>query len=167
MEVLSSVARHQPVQQNEITETVSLSKGSVSQALSALEEKQLVRESEQGWTLNEERILELYREHLEGFMLRKRESPQEVNQVRSLLKKDAEQVFEDRHGEIMGEITRVLSEWEERNDLELMNSVFKDVDRRIAEKAEDKQMLMIAVATDTTGEKETLGAQRARELLDE
>lgn len=175
LEVLSALAEESPLRQKDITEKTSLSKGSVSANVSKLKDKELISEESGNLEINSQKILSFYREHLEEFLIRKKNDPDELNEIRTLTKKEINEIFETHEEEIWDIIREVLSQSRERSDIESMNSVFKETDRAIREYVTSKDnsdLKLIAIATDKSYSlieniEETDNLKEARKILEE
>lgn len=174
LEVLSALAEESPLRQKDIAEKTSLSKGSVSANVNKLKDKGLISKKAGDLEISSEKVLSFYREHLEEFLIRKKNDPEELNEIRTLTKKEINQIFETHGEEIWSIIQEIMSQSRERSDIESMNSVFKETDRAIREyvTAEESDLKLIAIATDKSYsiiEKldETDNLKEARKILDE
>ena len=175
LEVLSVLAEEPGLKQKEITEKSSLSKGSVSFNTKKLKEKGLITEDSGTFEVNQEKILSFYREHLEEFLIRKQKYPEELNEIRTMTKKEITEIFEIHKDEIWEIIEQILSLSRNRSDIESLNSVFKETDRAIREYVTSKDnsdFRLIAIVTDTSysilgniGETDNL--KKARKILEE
>lgn len=166
LEVLSVLAERPGQRQSEIVETSSLSKGAVSNNVNKLRDKDLI-EGEDKLQVNEERLLNLYREHLETFLIREKEEPSELNDLRTYTKKNISDIIENE--EIVETFNSILSQASKRQDLESLNSVFKETDRVLRETTENLEMRTIAITTDksNTVTENTEIAEQAQKILDE
>lgn len=151
LEVLSALASQENLRQKDIVERSSLSKGAVSGNVGKLKEKNLILEENGELQINSQKILSHYREHLEGFLTRSKNDSEELNEIRTLTKKEIADILETHEEEIWNIIRTVISQSSERSDLESMNSVFKETDRVIREyitSKEDSGLKLIALSTD-------------------
>ena len=166
LEVLSVLAGKPEQRQSEIVENSSLSKGAVSNNVNKLREKNLI-EGQEKLRVNEERLLELYREHLETFLIREKDAPSELNNLRTYTKKNISSIIENV--EIVETLNPILSQASKRQDLESLNSVFKETDRVLRETSENLEMRTIAITTDksNTVTDNIEIAERAQKILDE
>lgn len=165
LEILSALAEEPGLRQKEIVGRTSLSKGSVSNNVRKLREKELL-EGEEELGLNEERLLELYREHVEIFLARKSSEPEELNELRTHVKKNMSAIIAE--DEVLKVLKSVLGSASGREDLESINSVFKEVDRVLYETA-GSEAQMIGYVTDrsnSVGENPVI-AEEAQRILDE
>lgn len=175
LEVLSALAEEPELRQKDITKKTSLSKGSVSANVDKLIEKEFIEEDSDILRLNSDKILSFYREHLEDFLIRKKNDPDELNEIRTLTKKEIAEIFDTHKEEIWGIISEVMAQSIERSDIESMNSVFKETDRVIREyvtSVKDSDLKLIAIITDKSysiiddlGETDNL--KEARNILEE
>jgi DNA-binding MarR family transcriptional regulator len=163
---LEVLAERPNQRQSEIVENSSLSKGAVSNNVNKLRDKNLI-EDEGSLRVNEERLLNLYREHLETFLIREKEEPSELNDLRTYTKKNISDMIENE--EIVETLNSILSQASKRQDLESLNSVFKETDRVLRETTENLEMRTIAITTDksNTVTENTEIAERAQKILDE
>lgn len=145
LEVLSVLAERPEQRQSEIVENSSLSKGAVSNNVNKLRDKDLIR-GEEKLQVNAERLLNLYREHLETFLIRDKDEPSDLNELRTYTKKNIAELIENE--EIVETLKSILSQASKRQDLESLNSVFKETDRVLRETSENVEMRTIAIATD-------------------
>jgi DNA-binding MarR family transcriptional regulator len=174
LEVLSALAEESQLLQKDIAEKTSLSKGSVSANVNKLKEKELISDEDGDLEISSEKVLSFYREHLEEFLIRKKNDPEELNEIRTLTKKEINHIFETHGEEIWSIIREILSQSRERSDIESMNSVFKETDRAIREyvTAEESDLKLIAITTDKSYSvieqlDETDNLKEARKILDE
>lgn len=166
LEVLSVLAERPNQRQSEIVENSSLSKGAVSNNVNKLRDKNLI-EDEGGLRVNEDRLLNLYREHLETFLIREKDEPSELNELRTYTKKNISSIIENE--ELVETLTSILSQAMKRQDLESLNSVFKETDRVLRETSENLEMRTIAITTDksnTVTDNPEI-AEQAQKILDE
>lgn len=166
LEVLSVLAEEPEQRQSEIVENSSLSKGAVSNNVNKLRDKDLI-EGEDKLQVNEERLLNLYREHLETFLIREKDEPSELNDLRTYTKKNISEIIESK--ELVETLKSILSQATKRQDLESLNSAFKEADRVLRETSENLEMRIIAIATDksNTVTDNTEIAEEAQKILDE
>lgn len=164
LEVLSALAENPGLRQNEIVEETSLTKGAVSNNVKKLREKELI-EGEKKLDIREDRLKSLYREHLEGFLLREKSDPDELNDLRTYLKKNVDVVSEEGIDEVLREI---LASANRRQDLESLNSVFKEADRVMRE-SEDQRLRIIGLISDKSSSvfENSKVAEEAEKILDE
>ena len=175
LEILSVLAQEPNLKQKEITQRSSLSKGSVSANVGKLKDKNLIKDDSGNLRINSDKILAFYREHLEEFLIRKKNNPEELNEIRTLTKKEITEIFETHEQEIWSIINSVLSQSRERSDIESMNSVFKETDRAIREyvtSKENSDLKLIAITTDKSYSiieniDETDNLKEARKILKE
>lgn len=175
LEILSILAQEPGLKQKEITQRSSLSKGSVSSNVGKLKDKNLIQDDSGSLEINPEKVLGFYREHLEEFLIRKKNDPKELNEIRTLTKKEITEIFETHEEEIWSIINSVLSQSRERSDIESMNSVFKETDRTIREyvtSKENSNLKLIAITTDKSYSiiediDETDNLKEARKILKE
>lgn len=175
LEVLSALAEEPNLRQKEIVDKTSLSKGSVSSNTNKLVEKDLVNKDSGILRLNSDMILSFYREHLEEFLIRKKNDPDELNEIRTLTKKEIAEILKTHEEEIWSIINEVLSQSRERSDIESINSVFKETDRAIKEYVTSKKnsdLRLIAITTDKSYSiiedlDETENLKEARNILEE
>jgi len=144
LEVLSVLADQGKLKHKKIVRDSSLSKGAVSNNVEKLGEKNLLIRNDE-IKLDKERILKLYREHIESFLVRDSESPEELNDTRTFVKKNIREIIQQK--EIENILLSVLSQARNRQDLESLNSVFKETDRVILETCENEGKL-IGIVTD-------------------
>jgi len=145
LEVLSVLSQNEELKHKEIVRHSSLSKGAVSNNIEKLVEKDLVNRNDK-ISLNMEKLLELYREHLETFLIRDSSEPDQMNDSRTFVKRNISEIMEDQ--EIENTLKTVLSTSREREDLESLNSVFKETDRVLRETAEKNETKLIGIVTD-------------------
>ncbi|MBC5793539.1 MAG: MarR family transcriptional regulator [Nanohaloarchaea archaeon] len=175
LEVLGVLTDQQDLRQKDIVRISSLSKGSVSSNVAKLEEKDLIKTNSGILKINREKILSFYREHLENFLIRDKNDPEELNEIRTLTKKEIEEIFETHKEELWSIISKVLSQAGERSDIESINSVFKETDRAIREYVTSKDgsdFKLIAIVTDKSYSlienlEETDNLKQARNILEE
>lgn len=148
LEVLSALTEEPEMRHKDIVEASSLSKGAVSNNLEKLRDKKLV-EGETDISLNQERILKLYREHLEAFLIRDSSEPKELNDLRTYFKTE-ETVIENE--DLQDLVLSVLKNAREREDLESLNSVFREVDRVIRETETNTELSIIGLITDKSNQ---------------
>ncbi len=148
LEALSALTREQEMRHKDIVDASSLSKGAVSNNLEKLREKNLV-EGETDISLNKEKVLKLYREHLETFLIRNSSEPEELNELRTYFK-TTKTVVENE--ELQDLVLSVLENAREREDLESLNSVFREVDRVIRETETDTELSIIGLITDKSNQ---------------
>jgi DNA-binding MarR family transcriptional regulator len=148
LEVLSALTEEPEMRHKDIVEASSLSKGAVSNNLEKLRDKKLVK-GETDISLNEERILKLYREHLEAFLIRDSSEPEELNDLRTYFKTE-ETVIENE--DLQDLVLSVLKNAREREDLESLNSVFREVDRVIRETETNTELSIIGLITDKSNQ---------------
>lgn len=166
LEVLSVLAERPKKRQSEIVETSSLSKGAVSNNVNKLRDKNLIQ-GENELAVNEERLLKLYREHLETFLIRETDAPSELNDLRTYTKKNISEIIQNE--ELVEALNTILSQASKREDLESLNSVFKETDRVLRETSENLEMKTIAITTDksnTVTDNPEI-AEEAQKILDE
>jgi DNA-binding MarR family transcriptional regulator len=166
LEVLSALAEEPELQQKEIVGKTTLSKGAVSNNVRKLKEKNLVKEDEK-LELNKKRIRELYREHLETFLIRESSEPDELNDLRTHFKRTIQNIISSDLA--TEKLLSVLGKARERQDLESLNSVFKETDRVLRETSETTEEKMIGIATDKSNTviENSRIAEEARKILDE
>lgn len=166
LEVLSVLAERPNQRQSEIVENSSLSKGAVSNNVNKLRDKDLI-EAEEELRVNEVRLLNLYREHLETFLIREKEEPSELNDLRTYTKKNISEIIENE--ELVETLNSILSSATKRQDLESLNSVFKETDRVLRETSDNLEMRTIAITTDksNTFTDNPEIAEEAQEILEE
>ena len=145
LEVLSVLAEHGELRHKEIVENSTVSKGAVSNNVEKLAERSLVNKDEE-ISLNSDRLLQLYREHIEAFLVRDSSEPDSLNNTRTYVKKNISEILES--DSISDILNSVLAEAGERQDLESLNSVFKETDRILRETAEKPEVKLIALSTD-------------------
>jgi DNA-binding MarR family transcriptional regulator len=148
LEALSALTREQEMRHKDIVDASSLSKGAVSNNLEKLRDKNLVR-GETDISLNKEKVMKLYREHLETFLIRHSSEPEELNDLRTYFK-TTKTVVENE--ELQDLILSVLENAREREDLESLNSVFREVDRVIRETETDTELSIIGLITDKSNQ---------------
>jgi DNA-binding MarR family transcriptional regulator len=166
LEVLSVLTEKPKQRQSEVVENSSLSKGAVSNNVSKLREKDLI-EGRDELRVNEERLLNLYREHLETFLVREKDEPSELNDLRTYTKKNISEIIENE--ELVETLNSILSKAKKRQDLESLNSVFKETDRVLRETFDNLEMKTIAITTDksnTVTDNPEI-AEEAQKILDE
>lgn len=164
LKVLSAISTGQVERQKDIVEKTSLSKGAVSNGIRKLRSKGLVTEDE--LRLNEDELVSLYREHLETFLIRESSEPSELNDLRTFLKKNVDEVVGRQ--EVSEALTAILVQARERPDLESLNSVFKETDRFFRETGED-DLRLIGLATDKSSKitENSEISEEAKKVLDE
>lgn len=175
LEVLSVLAENPEIAQKQIVDLSSLSKGSVSSNVRKLKDKKLVTEKSSILRINDNRVLSLYREHLEEFLIRDSGDPEEINEIRTLTKERIDDIFEEKEEFLNKTIGRILVQAQERSDIESLNSVFKETDRILREYStskDDTDLELIGIVadksfsiTDTTRENYTL--KQAKNILKE
>lgn len=150
LEILSVLSAGSNKRHKEIVEKSSLSKGAVSNNLEKLREKNLII-GESNISLNEEKLQKLYREHLETFLVRDSSEPKELNELRTYFK--TEKLSNTLHREELNQIIlTILKNAREREDLESLNSVFREVDRVIRETETDTELSIIGLITDKSNQ---------------
>lgn len=151
LEALSLLAKYQGSRQKKLVQEGRLSKGQVSSNLQKLQEKGLVREEEKNYFLCEEELLKYYREHVETFLSRRSGVSKEKKEVRKICKERLEEVLDEE--KISEVVVEILKDARTREDLESLNSVFKEVDRVLREVPEKNPELDILIeALDTSNE---------------
>ncbi|MFB6158876.1 MAG: MarR family transcriptional regulator [Candidatus Nanohalobium sp.] len=166
LKVLSVLAEKEgELKHKEIVERSSLTKGAVTNNIQKLKEKNLVLEESN--KLNETRLVELYREHLETFLIRESSEPEQLNELRTYVKKQIPELIDKP--EIKQTLLSVLENSRKRTDLESLNSVFKETNRIFREETEDKQVKMLGLVTDksNTIKKNPKVAKEAEKVLNE
>jgi DNA-binding MarR family transcriptional regulator len=175
LEVLSVLASQKNLRQKDIVERSSLSKGAVSNNVEKLKEKELIMEEDGKLRVNSEKILSYYREHLEEFLIRSKNGSEELNEIRTLTKREVTDILETHEEEIWDIMKEVISESHGRGDLESMNSVYKETDRAIREyvtSKENSDLRLIAISTDKSYSiiedlEETDNLKEAKKMLKE
>jgi DNA-binding Lrp family transcriptional regulator len=145
LEVLSVLAEDSELRHKDIVEASSLSKGAVSNNLEKLRDRNLVS-GETVISINKDRLFKLYREHLEIFLIRDSSEPEELNNLRTYFKTEQKDITENEG--LQDLILSVLENARERDDLETLNSVFKEVDRVIKETETNTEVSIIGLITD-------------------
>lgn len=145
LEILSVLAGDSGLRHSDIHEASTLSKGAVTNNLEKLREKELV-EGGTEISINSEKLRELYREHLEEFLIREQEEPSELNELRTEAKRNMPEIIAQE--EIVESILSVLENSQKRSDLESLNSVFKEADRIFRETAKNQELKIIGLITD-------------------
>lgn len=168
LEIISILAE-EPLKQKEIVKESSMSKGSVSANIQKLEKNNLIiRENE--IKLNQYKLIELYREHLETFLIRKNTEPEDLNNLRTYMKENFAKMIKANSQELTEVILNVLKEAKSREDLESLNSVFKETDRIIRETEKNNKLEIIGLITDlsnSTVKKQSGNAKRAKNILEQ
>lgn len=164
--ILSSLAREPDQQQNQLVENTILSKGSVSNNVRKLREKGLL-EGEDQINLNQDKILKHYREHIEAFLVRDSSDPEQLNDVRTEVKTRVTEIID--LPELEEYLIAVLGEAQDREDLESLNSVFKETDRVIRETANSIDLKMIGLVTDKSNQivEKSKIAEESEKILEE
>ncbi|WEL23336.1 MarR family transcriptional regulator [Candidatus Nanohalovita haloferacivicina] len=164
LEILSALAHNSPQRQSELVENTSLSKGAVSNNVKKLRDKKLV-EGEKELDINLEKIQQLYREHIETFLVRRSEEPNQLNELRTFVKKNiSEQVTSQRVQDTIIEVLRVAKN---REDLESLNSVFKETDRVLRETEGEAKMLGLITDRSNAFIDNSKIEEEAEKILDE
>ena len=156
------IGKEKKIKQKDIVEETSLSKGAVSQNIKKLENHNLVNEKENSYEVNEERLMELYRTHLEDYC-RRREVPddfKEINEIRSLTKQKLDGILEGRTRKvILGVLSSVLRSSKDDNNVNTFNEVFHRSDAvlsSLSHAAEDKKvkedLQLLAVTMDRSSD---------------
>jgi len=145
LEILSVLARDSGLRHSDIYEASTLSKGAVTNNLEKLRDKSLIR-GDTEISVNSEKLIELYREHLEEFLIREQEEPSELNQLRTEAKRNMPEIIAQE--EIEKTMLSVLENSQKRSDLESLNSVFKETDRIFRETGDKTELRMIGLITD-------------------
>jgi DNA-binding MarR family transcriptional regulator len=148
LEVLSALTDEPVMRHKDIVEASSLSKGAVSNNLEKLRDKKLV-EGETDISLNEDKILKLYREHLEAFLIRDSSEPEELNDLRTYFKTEKKVIENEGLQDL---VLSVLKNARDREDLESLNSVFREVDRVIRETETNTELSIIGLITDKSNQ---------------
>lgn len=163
-----SILTQKDLKQKDIVEAGTLSKGSVSANVKKLEKKELINKKEGKYSLNLDKILELYREHLEAFLIRKDDEPSQINEIRTKTKEEISSIFEENSEDLKETLRRIISSAREREDLESINSIFKEVDRVIRETEKGTKLELIGISTDLSNsltQKQSENIQRSKEVL--
>jgi DNA-binding MarR family transcriptional regulator len=167
LEIISILAQ-KDLKQKGIVEEGTLSKGSVSANVKKLEKKDLVNKENSKYSLDLDKILELYREHLETFLIRKDDEPNQINEVRTKTKEEISSIFEENSEDLKETLRQIISSAGEREDLESINSIFKEVDRVIRETEKGTKLELIGISTDLSNsltQKKSENIQRSKEIL--
>lgn len=165
--MLSALAKTDSLRQKDIVGRTSLSKGTVSNNVRKLEEKNLV-EKEEKVMLNVDQLLKTYREHVESFLIRESSDPETLNDLRTHLKKNISEVMESE--KVEETLIAVLAEASERQDLISLNSVFKETDRTLSNIGTKEKLIGLATDKRTVlvdGEKLSEEAEKVLEEVKE
>ncbi len=134
-----------PGRVTDLSEVLPLSKGAVSNNTKKLLEQDLIVETDKRFTLNDDKLLELYREHLEQYLVREAKSDlfsEEIrrkNKARTRTKKKLEQWLEHRAiREMLREIlVQSLLTVREQSWLQTLREVFLYADRLVRKTHEE------------------------------
>jgi DNA-binding transcriptional regulator GbsR (MarR family) len=165
LEALSLVTEYEGSRQKKLVQEGTLSKGQVSSNLRKLQEKGLVMEEEKNYFLNKEELLKYYREHVETFLSRRSGVTEEKKQVRKICKERLEEILEKE--KISKVLVEILKDARTREDLESLNSVFKEVDRVLREVPEKNLELDILIEALDTSNEYIDGKNTSQHLIDE
>ncbi len=150
LEVLSSVSEHEGSRQKKLAEESTLSKGQVSSNIGKLKEKHLISEEDNRYYLDDEKLLAFYREHVETFLSRRSGVSVEKQEIRKICKQRLEEILDE---ETISEVlTCLLKDARKREDIESLNSLFKEVDRILVEIEGNKNLEILTHALDTSDE---------------
>lgn len=162
LSVLSAVTRlpDGEARQKDIVESTALTKGAVSNNCKKLVGEGVLVENDGLYSIDEERLLSLYRTHVEEH-LRRREVPEgfeHYNDVRTATKRRMPEIFEGATGEILRvTLLRVLERSKEDAHLKTLRDVFHRADTAIVARAEadselegetKQELAMLAVSMD-------------------
>lgn len=163
MEILSELASSQFSDQQSLVDSTSLSKGAVSTNLSKLEDRNLVERGDD-ISIDREGLKAHYREHLEGFLGNDPELSDETRKIRREVKKRIKEIIEDQNVEEV--LLELLRSSVGREDLESLNSVFKETDRILRELPnKNKEIKLLAAVTDFSTE--MLESSEADQIVEE
>lgn len=181
------IRRDEPPRQQDIVADTALSKGAVSQNIAKLEDARLVREDDGRYAVDEERLLDLYRDHLDDY-LRQRELPEElssINDVRRAVATQLDDILSGSTGSILTDILRqVLRATRTDSQVNTLRDVFHRTDTVVSRLAEatdsdeyhDLRMLAVCMdrASDLAADMDadhdmtrTVTARMAGELMEE
>jgi predicted transcriptional regulator len=165
LEALSLVTEFEGSRQKRLVQEGMLSKGQISSNLQKLLEKGLVRKEEKNYFLNEEELLKYYREHVETFLSRRSGVTEEKKEVRKACKERLEDILDEE--KISEVLVEVLRDARTREDLESLNSVFKETDRILREVPEKSLELEILIEALDTSNEYIEGKNTSQQLIDE
>ena len=163
--VLSGMCRlgkKKEIKQKDLVEETSLSKGAVSQNIKKLETHKLVKEKDDSYEINKERLMELYRIHIEDYCRRREiiDKYKEVNEIRSITKQRLDDILDGQTRKvILSVLFSVLRDSKNDNNVNTINEVFHRTDAVISSLShatEDKKvkenLQLLAVTMDRSSD---------------
>jgi len=147
LKVLSSIASFQlkdeAPRQADITDTITLTKGAVSNNCKKLEKQDIITERKSKYEIREEKLLKLYKEHLDNYLTRSKsrkdieDKIKALNEIRTKTKSNLEQITNSETGEMLKElIINVLSRSNKDGNLNTLKDVFHRVDQSVVKLGE-------------------------------